>query len=33
VLIDLRNIYNPKEMAVAGIAYHSIGRAFIPPAQ
>ena len=29
VLIDLRNIYRPDEVAAAGIAYHSIGR---PPA-
>jgi len=29
VLVDLRNIYRPDEMAAAGIAYHSIGR---PPA-
>ncbi len=26
VMIDLRNIYRPDEMAEAGIAYHSIGR-------
>ena len=26
VMIDLRNIYRPEEMAEAGIAYHSIGR-------
>ena len=31
VLIDLRNIYKPQEMAQAGIAYHSLGRPFIPP--
>ncbi len=29
VLVDLRNIYRPDEMAAVGIAYHSIGR---PPA-
>jgi UDPglucose 6-dehydrogenase len=29
VLVDLRNIYRPDEVAAAGIAYHSIGR---PPA-
>jgi UDPglucose 6-dehydrogenase len=29
VLVDLRNIYRPDEIAAAGIAYHSIGR---PPA-
>ncbi len=27
VLVDLRNIYRPDEMAAAGIVYHSIGRA------
>ncbi len=27
IMIDLRNIYRPAEMAEAGIAYHSIGRA------
>ncbi|WP_428409938.1 UDP-glucose dehydrogenase family protein [Hyphococcus sp.] len=26
IMIDLRNIYRPTEMAEAGIAYHSIGR-------
>ncbi|WP_425407765.1 UDP-glucose dehydrogenase family protein [Hyphococcus sp.] len=26
IMIDLRNIYNPAEMADAGIEYHSIGR-------
>jgi UDPglucose 6-dehydrogenase len=26
VVIDLRNIYKPEEMAAAGLAYHSIGR-------
>jgi len=31
ILIDLRNIYKPKEMAEAGITYHSIGRPFLPP--
>ena len=29
VVVDLRNIYNPREMAAAGFAYSSIGR---PPA-
>lgn len=28
LMIDLRNIYNPQEMAEAGIAYHSIGRPY-----
>ena len=27
ILVDLRNIYRPDEVAAAGIAYHSIGRA------
>ena len=31
VMIDLRNIYNPDEMAAEGFAYHCIGRAFVPP--
>ncbi|MEO1137715.1 MAG: UDP binding domain-containing protein, partial [Pseudomonadota bacterium] len=26
VMVDLRNIYRPEEMAEAGIKYHSIGR-------
>ena len=26
VLIDLRNIYNPREMELAGFKYHSVGR-------
>jgi UDPglucose 6-dehydrogenase len=26
LVIDLRNIYNPEEVATAGLAYHSIGR-------
>ena len=26
LVIDLRNIYKPEEMATAGLAYHSIGR-------
>ena len=26
VVVDLRNIYNPREMKAAGFAYHSIGR-------
>ena len=26
VIIDLRNIYKPEEMAAAGLTYHSIGR-------
>jgi len=26
VMIDLRNIYNPDEMAAAGIAYSCLGR-------
>lgn len=27
LLIDLRNLYSPKEMAAVGVEYHSIGRA------
>jgi UDPglucose 6-dehydrogenase len=27
VMVDLRNIYDPKSMAAAGFSYHSIGRA------
>lgn len=26
LMIDLRNIYTPDEMAQAGFAYHSVGR-------
>jgi UDPglucose 6-dehydrogenase len=26
VVVDLRNIYNPREMAAAGFRYSSIGR-------
>ena len=26
VMVDLRNIYDPKEVAAAGFTYHSIGR-------
>jgi UDPglucose 6-dehydrogenase len=32
VVIDLRNIYQPEEMTVAGFVYHSIGRAAAAPA-
>jgi UDPglucose 6-dehydrogenase len=31
VMIDLRNIYQPDEMAAAGFVYHSIGRAVAAP--
>ena len=31
LVIDLRNIYKPEEMAAMGLAYHSIGRASSPP--
>jgi UDPglucose 6-dehydrogenase len=33
LIIDLRNIYSPAEMAGAGFAYHSIGRASLAPAE
>jgi UDPglucose 6-dehydrogenase len=33
LIIDLRNIYSPAEMADAGFAYHSIGRASLAPAE
>jgi UDPglucose 6-dehydrogenase len=33
LLIDLRNIYSPAEMAGAGFAYHSIGRTSLAPAE
>lgn len=26
LIVDLRNVYNPRDMAAAGFAYHSIGR-------
>ncbi len=32
IMVDLRNIYNPAEMAELGIEYHSIGRAYEAPA-
>ena len=31
VVVDLRNIYKPEEMAAAGLHYHSIGRAAVEP--
>src|SRR5262249_25005229 len=32
VVVDLRNVYNPEQVAAAGFAYHSIGRATaLPP--
>jgi UDPglucose 6-dehydrogenase len=31
ILIDLRNIYQPDEMAAAGFIYHSIGRSIAKP--
>ncbi len=32
VFVDLRNIYNPEDMAAKGIEYHSVGRPYIEPA-
>ncbi len=32
VMVDLRNIYLPSEMAAAGFDYHCIGRPYLPPA-
>jgi UDPglucose 6-dehydrogenase len=29
-MIDLRNIYQPQEMAAAGFDYHCVGRPYIP---
>ena len=31
IMIDLRNIYRPAEVAAAGFAYHSVGRAGVAP--
>jgi UDPglucose 6-dehydrogenase len=33
LIIDLRNVYNPAEMAGAGFVYHSVGRTSVPPAE
>jgi UDPglucose 6-dehydrogenase len=32
IVVDLRNIYSPEEMAAAGFFYSSIGRPALPPA-
>jgi UDPglucose 6-dehydrogenase len=32
VLVDLRNVYTPRQMAIAGFAYSSVGRPSTPPA-
>jgi UDPglucose 6-dehydrogenase len=32
LMIDLRNIYSPREMAAAGFEYHSVGRLPVRPA-
>jgi UDPglucose 6-dehydrogenase len=29
LMIDLRNIYNPQEMAAIGIDYHCVGRPYV----
>ncbi|MGH7092769.1 MAG: UDP binding domain-containing protein, partial [Stellaceae bacterium] len=31
LVIDLRNIYDPQEMAAVGLVYHSIGRPALAP--
>lgn len=31
VVVDLRNLYHPQEMAAAGLVYHSVGRALSQP--
>jgi UDPglucose 6-dehydrogenase len=33
VVVDLRNIYRPDEMAALGFAYQSVGRAAPPAAK
>jgi UDPglucose 6-dehydrogenase len=31
ILVDLRNVYRPEDMASAGIHYYSVGRPHVPP--
>ena len=33
IMVDLRNIYNPDDMALSGFHYYCIGRAYVAPAQ
>ncbi|MBT7360755.1 MAG: UDP-glucose 6-dehydrogenase, partial [Rhodospirillaceae bacterium] len=33
IMVDLRNIYRPEEMAAAGFHYTSVGRTSVTPAR